>query len=94
MMKNITFIVGLALLTSANTAVALEPLSCRMQVMLHMMSAMRRDQGATKQDSIKTLKTGGELTSSEIREITNNVYDKYKNRTSEEIGNIIASKCK
>lgn len=72
---------------------AQQPLSCKMQVMLHMVEAELRDAGHSKESAIKRSKETGELTDKEIKEITNNVWVKYKNRTPKEIGEIIYKKC-
>lgn len=75
-------------------AIAIEPLSCRIQILLHVTSAIRRDQGTSKDSTTKTLRKDGELTQTEINEIITNVYIKYKNKSAEEIGTIIGGKCK
>ena len=74
-------------------ALAQQPLSCRMQVMIHMVEAKLRDAGHSKESAIKRAKEAGELTDKEIKEITNNVWVKYKNKTPNEIGDIIYKKC-
>ena len=92
-MRKIIFGIFFALISTHDNANAIEPLSCRMQIMLHMFTAERRDQGATREDTIKVLRSGDELTNSEIKYIISNVYDRYKNKTGKEIGNIIMNKC-
>ena len=89
----IILIVFCGFIVVGNSANAIEPLSCRMQIMLHMVTAERRDQGVTMEGAVKVLRTGDELTSSEIKYIIDNVYNRYKKKTANEIGNIIMNKC-
>lgn len=65
-----------------------------MQIMLHMVTAMGRDQGFSKEKSKNKLSSGGDLTQKEINEIINNVYEKYKKKSQEEIGSIIERGCR
>lgn len=92
-MRKIIFGIFFALISTHDNANAIEPLSCRMQTMLHMFAAERRNQGSSREETIKVLKSGDELTDSEIKYIIHNVYEKHKNKTAKEIGGIIMRKC-
>ena len=91
--RSIIFIFFIVPLFSSQ-AIAVEPLSCRMQILLHITSAISRDQGTSREATTKALRKDGELTQGEIKEIVTNVYIKYKNKSADEIGTIVGEKCK
>ena len=94
MYKFLSVLVFFCFQLSSTPTYAVEPLSCRMQVLLHMTYATSRDSGRSRRESYDVINSGGDLTQSEIKLILDNIYIKYKDKSPEEIGNIIHRRCK
>lgn len=96
-MKTMSMAIGIvaaALTWSANEAQAgPAPLSCKMQMLLTGMTAMRRDQGISRRDATIANTPDTDLTRQEIKAILDRVYVKGKNQTPDEIKDDVYRRC-
>ena len=92
-MFGVNGVIALLLFTGANPIRAQTPLSCDMQMLLHGVAAIARDQGKSREEITKALQAGGDVTGSEIRLIIKNVFVNGKNMTPDEIKEGIYANC-
>lgn len=85
--------ISLSAVAFSKNAYAVKPLSCQMFTLIAVTTANLRDQGRSKEEVRAILNKGGDLTKKEINTFLDMAFVKFKNRSPDEIENIVVAAC-